>query len=143
MKTLLLYCLVCLPLKHLQLTSLYGYRHHPLNGRLAFHSGIDLRAHRDTVFSVTDGTVAGVSYDHGFGIHIRIAHGPVETLYGHLSNVFVMSGDSVLAGQPIGITGSTGRVTGEHLHFAVRCGKQPLDPLEFIYQNILKNKNHE
>ena len=143
MRTMLLFSLICLPLKHLQLTSGFGYRSHPLTGKFSFHSGVDLRASRDTVFAVMDGSAISVSYDRGLGICIRLAHGTVETSYGHLSAVLIHPGDSVLAGQPIAVTGATGTVTGEHLHFSVRCGKKPVDPLEFIYQNIINNKNHE
>jgi murein DD-endopeptidase MepM/ murein hydrolase activator NlpD len=143
LKPLLLYCLICLPLKNLQLSSGYGYRHHPVTGKFAFHNGVDLRASHDTVFAVMDGPVASVTYDSLTGICIRLDHGTAETLYGHLSHVLVSPGDTVAAGQPIGMTGSTGRVTGEHLHFSVRCGRHFSDPLEFIYQKIKKNKNHE
>ncbi|MGY3212422.1 M23 family metallopeptidase [Mucilaginibacter sp. HD30] len=143
MKPLLLCCMICLPLKNLQITSGYGYRIHPLSGKIAFHPAVDLRAGRDTVFAVMNGRVATVRYDKGLGIFLRLAHGPVETLYGHLSAVLVHPADSVTCGQPIAVTGSTGKVTAEHLHFTVHFKGQPLDPLEFIYQYILKNKHHE
>ena len=54
---LLMTCMVCLPLRHLQITSGYGYRVHPLSGRYQFHKGIDLRARSDTVFAVLAGRV--------------------------------------------------------------------------------------
>jgi murein DD-endopeptidase MepM/ murein hydrolase activator NlpD len=143
MKTLLVYCLVCLPLKYLQLSSSYGYRIHPLTGKYAFHAGVDLRARHDTVFAVMNGLTETVSYDTFLGVNIRLGHDNVETIYGHLSRVFVSPGQQVEAGEPIGITGATGRVTGEHLHFSVRFGNRYIDPLEFIYQNLINNKNHE
>jgi murein DD-endopeptidase MepM/ murein hydrolase activator NlpD len=143
MKTLLVYCLVCLPLKHLQLSSSYGYRIHPLTGKYAFHAGVDLRARHDTVFAVMNGLTETVGYDDFLGINIRLAHDNLETIYGHLSQVFVSPGQPVEAGEPIGITGATGRVTGEHLHFSVRFGNRYIDPFEFIYQNLINNRNHE
>jgi murein DD-endopeptidase MepM/ murein hydrolase activator NlpD len=143
MKALLVYCLVCLPLKYLQLSSSYGYRIHPLTGKYAFHAGVDLRARNDTVFAVMNGLTKSVGYDDFLGINIRLEHDSLETVYGHLSRVFVSPGQPVEAGEPIGITGVTGRVTGEHLHFSVRFKGRYVDPLEFIYQNLINNKNHE
>lgn len=143
MKALLVYCLVCLPLKFLSLSSSYGYRNHPLTGKYTFHAGVDLRARHDTVFAVMTGLTESVGYDDFLGINIRLAHDNLETVYGHLSRVFVSPGQPVEAGEPIGITGATGRVTREHLHFSVRFKGRYIDPLEFIYQNLINNRNHE
>jgi murein DD-endopeptidase MepM/ murein hydrolase activator NlpD len=125
-------CCFCLPLKHLQLTSAYGYRLHPVTGNYAFHSGIDLRARHDTVLSVLEGRVMFMGYDPITGVHIRIKSGDFELLYGHLSQVFVLAGDSVNAGTPLGITGASGRVTGEHLHFGVCYRQLSINPLQFL-----------
>jgi len=135
---LLACCLVCLPLKNLQLTSSYGNRIHPVTGKYAFHSGVDLRAKQDTVYAIMDGTVSAVNYNDLLGIYIRLDHGRFQSVYGHLSQVFVTTGESLQAGEPIGITGATGRVTGEHLHFSIRCRQQYINPLEFLYQ-LLNN----
>ncbi|QJD95404.1 M23 family metallopeptidase [Mucilaginibacter robiniae] len=56
----------------------------------------------------------------------------MQTIYGHLSQAFVGGADSVTAGQPIGITGATGRITGEHLHFAVRYRGRFINPVQFF-----------
>jgi murein DD-endopeptidase MepM/ murein hydrolase activator NlpD len=130
--------LACLPLRQVQLTSGFGYRIHPVTGKYAFHSGIDLRARSDTVFAVLPGHVGAVSYDPLLGIYIRLDHGALQSSYGHLSQVLVLPGDSVLAGTPIAISGATGRVTAEHLHFSIRLHGQPIDPLEFLKILILK-----
>lgn len=143
MRSLLgLIAVVCLPLRNLVVTSGFGYRIHPLNGRYLFHEGVDLRAQRDTVFAIMDGFVNTAGYEPVIGLHICIDHGTVHSVYGHLSQIFVLPRDSVLAGQPIGITGATGNVTGEHLHFAIRCGRQYIDPIQFLY-GLLINKEHE
>jgi len=142
MNPLLACCLVCLPLKNLHLTSSYGNRIHPVTGKYAFHEGIDLRAKQDTVYAVMDGNVNTVNYNGFLGIYIRLDHDQFQFVYGHLSQVFVASGETLHAGDPIGVTGATGRVTGEHLHFSIRCQQHYIDPLEFLYQ-ILINQNHE
>jgi murein DD-endopeptidase MepM/ murein hydrolase activator NlpD len=142
MKALISICLICLPLKHLTINSGYGYRVHPLTGRYAMHFGIDLKARQDTVFAVLDGFVKSISYDSGLGIHIRLNHGDVETVYGHLSQLLVMPQDSVSAGEPIGITGATGRVTGEHLHFCICYKHKYINPIKFLYELLNKN-DHE
>lgn len=139
---MLWYCYF-LPLHHLSLTSGYGYRIHPLTGQVRFHSGIDLRARQDTVFAVIAGRVDMVSYDLVTGVHIVLASGDFRIMFGHLSQVFVKPGDSVAAGTPIAITGSTGRVTGEHLHFSISYRQKHLNPLHFLLglmNNLNKNK---
>jgi len=136
MNKLILWSLVCLPLRHLSLTSSYGYRIHPLTKKYSFHSGVDLRAHKDTVFAVLAGRVKSAGYDPFLGVNLRLTHGAFETSYGHLSQIFVLPGHSVTAGDAIGISGSTGRVTGEHLHFSVSFNHKPINPLIFLEQII-------
>ena len=138
-KVFLACCMVCLPLRHMRLTSGYGYRLHPLTGRFQFHQGIDLRARSDTVFAVLAGKVLTSAYDPALGFYIRLGHGGFETLYGHLSQIFVLAGDSVSASDAVGITGASGLVTGEHLHFAVSYCHKAIDPLKFL--TLLTNFN--
>ena len=140
MKSLLISVLFCLPLKHLTLTSPYGYRIHPVTGLDRFHNGIDLRADRDTVYAVFDGE-ASVKYDELLGLSVSIKNNDLTCIYGHLSDLLT-SGGSVKAGQPVAITGSTGRVTGEHLHFSVRYKTRYIDPLQFL-NALFNQKNHE
>jgi murein DD-endopeptidase MepM/ murein hydrolase activator NlpD len=142
MRSLIGLLVVCLPLKNISVTSGFGYRVHPVTGEYAFHQGIDLRARHDTVFAIMDGLVTIADYHPGIGLHVCVEHGEVQSVYGHLSCLFVAERDSVFAGQPIGITGATGRVTGEHLHFAIRFGQRFIDPLQFLYELLIK-KEHE
>jgi murein DD-endopeptidase MepM/ murein hydrolase activator NlpD len=99
-----------------------------------FHTGIDLAAPSGVpVFAVVAGTVHVVRSQGGFGLHIRLvppasAPQPVAYLYGHLSAVSVSDGDSVSAGEPIGVVGSTGNSTGPHLHFEIDVGGMPVNP---------------
>lgn len=132
MKCCLFAVLVCLPLRHLHINSGFGYRLHPLTGHIRLHEGVDLRARHDTVFAVLSGCVQQVAWNDALGLYIRLGHGAVETVYGHLSQVWVTDADMVTAGMPIGITGATGRVTGEHLHFAVRYRNRFVPPVQFL-----------
>ena len=142
MKTLISICLVCLPLKHLKINSDYGYRIHPLTGRYAMHTGVDFKARHDTVYAILDGIVKSTGYDNGLGINIRLEHGNVESVYGHLSRILVGPQDSITSGEPIGITGATGHVTGEHLHFSICYEHKYINPIKFLYELLNKN-DHE
>ena len=132
-----------LPLKHLALTSGFGYRIHPVTGQETFHSGIDLRAHHDTVYAIADGLVTRVGYQRFLGLYVCLDHNGLESVYGHLSSVGVLPGDTVISGQPVAISGETGRVTGGHLHFSVYYRGKPIDPVKFLYHLIKYNQYHE
>lgn len=100
-------------------------------GRL--HGGIDIDGNTgDPISSAARGTVthAGPAPDGygGYGLVVMIDHGDFTTLYAHLSRVDVAAGQIVDAGQLIGLMGTTGAVTGSHLHFEVRVGGVPVDP---------------
>lgn len=128
----ILCCVVlALPLHHLSVTSGFGPRIHPVMQLVAFHAGVDLRADHDTVYAMTNGRVKA-GYSPLLGNYIRIGAGDLEFVYGHLSQLFVLTGDSVAVDQPVAISGSTGRVTGPHLHFAVRYRGNYIDPLKFF-----------
>jgi murein DD-endopeptidase MepM/ murein hydrolase activator NlpD len=131
-----------LPLRHLSLTSPFGYRIHPVTGKYSFHAGIDLRARNDTVFAVLPGIVEAEGFDPFLGIFVRLRHGEFQTIYGHLSQLFVFKGDTIPPNGTLGITGSTGRVTGEHLHFEVKCNGRPIDPLAFLLVIIKRINNN-
>lgn len=132
-----------LPLDSLQISSPYGVRIHPVEGQKHFHHGVDLRASADTVKAVLKGEVIRCGYDQNLGYFIRIRHGPIESLYGHLSMYFVQSSDRINAGQPIGVTGNTGRSTGEHLHFSVLRDGKPVNPLGFLAAVLQFNNHHK
>jgi murein DD-endopeptidase MepM/ murein hydrolase activator NlpD len=132
-----------LPLRHIQLTSGFGYRVHPLTGQYVFHEGIDLAARHDTVFAILSGRVQKEGHHVLLGVYIRLDHGLYQSTYGHLSRLFVLSGDSVKAGEPIAISGATGKVTGEHLHFSIQFKDHFINPLAFLYAIILKPTDHE
>ncbi|WP_158223464.1 M23 family metallopeptidase [Mucilaginibacter sp. MD40] len=137
--------LMCsLPLRQIRLTSGFGYRLHPIYHRLKLHTGIDLAAHRDTVFSILDGVVQSCRYNPKLGLSVTIDHGnSLRSIYGHLSQWLVIPGDTVAAGEPIAVTGSTGAVTGEHLHFALTYENQWLNPLKFLYHTLYRLTDDE
>jgi len=128
---LLCYLALALPLHRLSVTSGFGWRIHPITHHLDFHAGVDLRANCDTVYAMTGGSVQA-GYDHLLGNYIRINANGLEITYGHLSQIFALTGDSVKANQPVAVTGSTGRVTASHLHFAVRYLGRYIDPITFL-----------
>ncbi len=107
-------------------------------GYNSYHSGLDLFGNADTpVNAPADGTVVMVNTLPARGLVVYLDHGwGVFTGYGHLSQVFVSEGERVAAGQNIAMVGSTGRVTGPHLHWEVLVGGTPVDPLEWVERNF-------
>ena len=108
------------PLKSIKVTSPYGYRRDPINGRKSMHHGIDLQAHNEYVYSMMDGKVEKVGYDARSGNYIILRHADFTISYCHLSKVHIAPGTPVFAGTIIGKSGSTGRATGEHLHIVTK-----------------------
>ena len=108
-----------MPIKGNYVTSHYGWR--PQFGRT--HKGIDLRsAVGDTVYSAFSGRVRLTRFERGgYGFYVIVRHeNGLETVYGHLSRFLVKPDQYVKAGQPIALSGNTGRSTGPHLHFETR-----------------------
>lgn len=117
-----------------RMTSRFGRRYHPLSGRSHVHAGIDFRGKTGTpVYSSSMGIVKSVRRKGAYGKTIIIDHGnSFTTLYGHLSGYAVKPGQWVNLGQTIGYIGRTGRATGPHLHFEVRCHNVPLNPTKYL-----------
>ncbi|AFY32070.1 M23 family metallopeptidase [Calothrix sp. PCC 7507] len=104
------------------ITSLFGWRVHPITGDRRFHAGTDLGAPMGTpVLAAARGQVESADWQGGYGLAVVIDHGSAQqSLYGHMSEIFVQPGQEVEAGTVIGRVGSTGNSTGPHLHFEVR-----------------------
>lgn len=105
------------------ISSVFGWRTHPITGTFRFHSGTDIAAPTGTpVLAVAPGEVATADYLGGYGLTVILRHeeGTQESRYAHLSEVFVQPGESVDQGNVIGLVGSTGFSTGPHLHFEWR-----------------------
>ena len=124
--------LASIPLENFSMTSNYGYRSDPFSGERKFHRGIDLKANRSTVLSMLHGKVAATGNDLLFGNFVKVRHGNFEAVYGHLSQTWVSKGDNVLPGSELGISGSTGKATGDHLHLTIKKGKEYINPTLFI-----------
>jgi murein DD-endopeptidase MepM/ murein hydrolase activator NlpD len=124
--------LASLPLEDFSLTSAFGYRSDPFSGETKFHRGIDLKTKRSKVLSMLHGTVVSVGNDPLLGIFVKVQHGNYESIYGHLSQSLVAKGERVLPGTIMGISGSTGRATGDHLHLTIKKGKEYVNPVLFI-----------
>ena len=132
--------MVALPLKRISVSSPFGLRMDPMDKRRRrMHSGLDLRAHYEPVFSMLPGTVTNASYSIKGGYYVTIDHGFFVCSYLHLSKILVSAGQRVTAGQPIAISGNTGRnTTGPHLHISCRWGDtqgkyfDPILILEYI-----------
>lgn len=118
-----------------EITSAFGWRIHPISGTWRFHSGTDLGAPMGTpVLAVMAGEVVTADSLSGYGLTVILSHQQRqrETLYAHLSEIFVRPGETVRLGQVIGLVGSTGNSTGPHLHFemhqATATGLVAIDP---------------
>ncbi|HLT85958.1 MAG TPA: M23 family metallopeptidase [Sphingobacterium sp.] len=127
------------PLDRLQKTSSYGNRFHPILKKWRFHSGVDLAANSDTVYSILSGFIKDSGYSPTLGYYVRTEHlnGKIEVLYAHLSQYHYIKREPITAGSPLGITGSTGLSTGEHLHLAIYQNGLHVDPIAFM-ANILR-----
>jgi murein DD-endopeptidase MepM/ murein hydrolase activator NlpD len=111
------------------LTNYFGWR------KKRMHDGVDLRAPVGTpVYAAAKGTVLYASRKiKGYGRMIILNHGEGwSTLYAHLSKIEVKVGDSIEQGERLGLSGKSGRVRGPHLHFELRSGADPVDPLLFF-----------
>jgi murein DD-endopeptidase MepM/ murein hydrolase activator NlpD len=105
------------------ITSAFGWRVHPIAGEMRFHSGTDIGAPQGTpVLAAFDGKVEIADFVGGYGLTVVLQHnkGAEQTLYAHLSELFVKPGETVKQGETIGRVGSTGMSTGPHLHFEFR-----------------------
>ncbi len=124
-----------MPVPGAKLTSLYGYRMHPLYGAYAFHGGVDLAIAQGTpIRAAMDGEVMMAEFNNGgYGNMVVIDHGnALGTLYAHASVLMVAPGQQVRRGDVIALVGSTGYSTGPHLHFEAYVSGTRVDPLPMI-----------
>lgn len=112
------------------ITSNFGYRDHPLEGKVKFHYGTDLGAYEGCeLYAFADATVLSVSELEGYGLTVLLDHGEgFQSLYAHCSRLLVAQGDQVKRGDKIALAGQTGKVTGPHLHFELLYNGKYLNP---------------
>lgn len=104
------------------ITSLFGWRVHPITGNRRFHAGTDLGAPTGTpILAAAKGQVETAGWQGGYGLTVILNHTSAQqTLYAHMSEILVQPGQVVEPGMVIGRVGSTGNSTGPHLHYEVR-----------------------
>jgi murein DD-endopeptidase MepM/ murein hydrolase activator NlpD len=118
-----------------EFTSGFGVRVDPFGRGNGFHPGIDLAGPYGTpIYATADGTVIAAGWNSGgYGNLVEIDHGRgISTRYGHMSAILVHVGDHITRGQQVGRMGSTGRSTGNHLHYEVRIDGHAVNPLPFM-----------
>lgn len=112
----------------------YGNRMHPTLGVQKFHNGLDMAAPGGSpILAAYDGTVVAADYSSSMGNYIMIDHGDsLYTIYMHASALYVSKGAEVRKGDTIGAVGTTGRSTGNHLHFGVRLNGNYVNPWSYL-----------
>ncbi len=122
------------PMEQFRITSSFGTRIDPLNGRQARHDGMDFAApFKSSVYATAPGKVVFAGWRGHYGRVVEIDHGHgLKTVYSHLNAILVKKGENVDSHQKIGLLGSSGRSTGPHVHYEVRFKGKPLDPAKFL-----------
>lgn len=123
-----------IPVRNYTLTSSYGFRYDPFNGRGAAHAGLDMAGITgEPIMAAAAGKVVRAGRHGGYGLMVEIDHGKgITTRYAHLSRIGARVGQQVTMGEKIGALGSTGRSTGPHLHYEVRIDGKAVNPRPFL-----------
>lgn len=122
-----------------RMASSFGMRMHPFYKVLKMHTGMDFTAPTGTeIYATGDGEVCRVErQQRGYGLNVIINHGfGYKSLYAHMSKIDVRVGQKVKRGQVIGLVGNTGTSVAPHLHYEVRINDQPVDPVNYYYNDL-------
>jgi len=133
---------VAMPLAHFKLTSKYGMRFHPVLKAYRFHTGIDLSANYEVVYSIFSGVVTEVGENKINGKYVKISQGNLQSIYAHLSALLVRKGEWISAGDMLGVSGNSGRSTGPHLHLSIKISEKFVNPLALL-KALLAQKNND
>lgn len=118
---------------HAQISSGFGTRKHPISGIAKHHNGIDISCSVREVVATATGIIKATGYDAGLGYFVVIDHqNSYETTYGHLSKISVQEGQTINILETIGMVGSTGASTGNHIHYEVRKNGILVNPIEYL-----------
>lgn len=117
-----------------RLTSGYGYRDHPINGKYFFHGGVDIGGQTgDAIAAFANGTVEYTGKNDSYGLYLQVDHGNgVKSFYAHCSRIVVTKGQTVAMGDKVAEIGSTGTSTGPHLHLELKYNKTHLNPAYYV-----------
>lgn len=119
----------------------FGQTPHPITGQWYIHKGLDISTYRsgDPIVSTANGQVVTVAFDPGFGNYVIIKHKHgIYTRYCHMNSVRVKKGQFVSQRDVIGTIGSTGIVTGPHLHYEIHIGSDVVDPSKYVNVKLTK-----
>ena len=115
-------------------TSGFGYREHPTDGKVRFHYGLDIGAAEGSeAAAAADGTVAAIGDSTTYGLYVILEHeGGFKSLYAHLQEISVTDGEAVTAGQTVGLVGSTGNATGPCIHLELIVNGSYVNPAYYL-----------
>ncbi len=115
-------------------TSGFGYREHPSDGKVRFHYGLDIGAKEGSeAAAALNGTVTAVGDSTTYGLYVILEHANgLKSLYAHLQEILVSDGDAVTAGQTVGLVGSTGNATGPCLHLEIIVDGSYVNPSYYL-----------
>lgn len=122
-----------------RLSSFFGYRMDPFYKVMKYHEGVDFSAPEGTeIYATGDGEVVKVRKSkRAYGNSVLLDHGfGYQTFYAHCKDILVMKGQKVKRGQVIATIGNTGKSTAPHLHYEVKKGGKPIDPINFFFNDI-------
>ena len=122
------------PCSYVYMSSAFGNRVSPTTGASSYHQGVDLAAPKGTpIYATRAGRVTVASYSNSAGYYVSINHlDGFSSIYMHMTNYVVGSGQTVSAGQLIGYVGSTGISTGNHLHFGISYNGVYVNPCSYV-----------
>lgn len=117
-----------------RISSTYGYRKYPITGKKSKHHGLDFVSdYASKIYATASGTVVHSGQLGGYGKCVIIKHRyGFKSYYAHLTHIYVPTGTKIETGQVVGFLGSTGKSTGNHLHYEIRKGERSIDPLPFL-----------
>lgn len=123
----------------------FGYRIHPVHGVSKMHWGIDFNCRKGTEIQASGkGKVEFAGRKSGFGNCVIIDHGyGFKSLYGHMSEIKVKRGQEIARGHLVGLVGSTGLSTGDHLHYEVIKNGERVDPIQYCYDGLTPEEYQE
>ena len=123
----------------------FGYRIHPILGVKKMHNGIDFNCRKGTEIQASGkGTVEFAGRSTTYGNVVVIDHGyGFKSRYAHMSSIKVKKGQKVDRGHLIGLVGSTGRSTGDHLHYEIEKDGVKVDPIQFCYDGLSTEEYQE